>query len=89
MSAMSGHQSRTTPPRINTRLLNRQVETREGRTSMKLEPELWDALRDICRRENCTLNELVDRVWAARPAGTRTGAMRVYIVQYYRARAAA
>jgi predicted DNA-binding ribbon-helix-helix protein len=75
--------------RERSRLLNRQVGTREGRTSMLLAPELWDALRDICRREGVTLSELVDRVWAAKPGGSRTSAVVVFVVEYYRARAAA
>ncbi|MBC7637762.1 MAG: ribbon-helix-helix domain-containing protein, partial [Acetobacteraceae bacterium] len=31
-----------------SRLINRNVIAKSGRTSMRLEPELWDALREIC-----------------------------------------
>jgi len=35
----------------SSRLINRNVVAERGRTSMRLEPELWDALAEICRRE--------------------------------------
>ena len=34
-----------------SRLVNRNVVAERGRTSMRLEPELWDMLSEICERE--------------------------------------
>lgn len=51
---------------------------------MRLEPELWDALTDICRREGIRIGELVRRVEARGHAGGRTSAVRVFILEYYR-----
>jgi predicted DNA-binding ribbon-helix-helix protein len=55
-----------------------------GRTSMRLEPELWEALEEICRRENITTGEVVKRVEQLGYRGGRTSAIRVYVLQYFR-----
>ena len=34
----------------DSRLVNRNVVAGRGRTSMRMEPELWDALLEICQR---------------------------------------
>lgn len=67
-----------------SRLVNRNVIAARGRTSMRLEPELWDALTDICQREQVRMGELVRRVEAHGHAGGRTSAIRVFILEYYR-----
>jgi len=51
---------------------------------MRLEPELWDALLDICRREAIDAGELVRKVERQGHAGGRTSAVRVFVLSYYR-----
>jgi predicted DNA-binding ribbon-helix-helix protein len=67
-----------------SRLINRNVVAGRGRTSMRLEPELWDALIEICEREGQDMSTLVRRVEAAGHIGGRTSAVRVFILNYYR-----
>ena len=47
------------PTPTTSRLANRNVMSIAGRTSMRLEPEVWAALEEICHREDVTLAELV------------------------------
>ncbi len=67
------------------------------RTSMRLEPSMWDALEDIGRREALTVNQLCTRIKerleeqsrrrgvpAAEADVTLTSAVRVFIAAYYR-----
>jgi predicted DNA-binding ribbon-helix-helix protein len=70
-----------------SRLVNRNVVAGRGRTSMRLEPELWDALAEICERETQDMSTLVRQVEAAGHIGGRTSAVRVFILNYYRAAA--
>jgi predicted DNA-binding ribbon-helix-helix protein len=65
-----------------SRLVNRNVLSERGRTSVTLEPEFWDALRDIARFEDCELSELVKR--AEKLGGTRTSAIRVFVLGWFR-----
>jgi predicted DNA-binding ribbon-helix-helix protein len=67
-----------------SRLINRNVVAGRGRTSMRLEPELWDALMEICEREGYDVSTLVRRVEEAGHSGGRTSAVRVYILDYFR-----
>lgn len=71
-----------------SRLVNRNVVAERGRTSMRLEPELWEALSEICARERIDVGELVRRVEKQRHPGGRTSAVRVHIVRYFREAAA-
>jgi predicted DNA-binding ribbon-helix-helix protein len=54
------------------------------RTSVRLEPLMWDSLRDIARRRSIGLNELVTEIDGRREASSLTAAIRVYIVGFYR-----
>lgn len=67
-----------------SRLAIRTVSAASGRTTMRLEPELWSALDEICLRERLTLSELVRQV---DQAGNRTSTVRVYALMYFRAAA--
>ncbi|HXR89362.1 MAG TPA: ribbon-helix-helix domain-containing protein [Steroidobacteraceae bacterium] len=71
-----------------TNLVNRNVRTERGRTSMRLEPELWDALHEICVREQMPVRDIICRARELVGPGGRTSAVRVYVVQYFRAAAA-
>ena len=68
-----------------SRLINRNVTASRGRTSMRLEPELWDALEELCRREDISVGELVRQVEAKRHPGGRTSAVRVFVLTYFMA----
>jgi predicted DNA-binding ribbon-helix-helix protein len=68
----------------SSRLVNRNVVAGRGRTSMRLEPELWDAMLEICRREAIDASELVRRIEALGHAGGRTSAVRVFLLEYFR-----
>ena len=70
-----------------SRLVNRNVIATSGRTSMRLEPELWDALQEICQCETITLSDLIQRIEQRGHPGGRTSAIRVYVVTYFRAAA--
>jgi predicted DNA-binding ribbon-helix-helix protein len=67
-----------------SRLINRNVTALRGRTSMRLESELWTALVEICRREGVTMGEMVQRIEAIGHPGGRTSAVRVYVLTYFR-----
>ena len=51
---------------------------------MRLEPEMWEALREICLREGLELRELILLIEKDAPASCRTSAVRVHALQYFR-----
>ncbi len=68
-------------------LINRNVTVAGRRTSMRLEPAMWEALQQLCRREGKTLNELVTEIDRQRSESSLTAAIRVYLLSYFRAAA--
>ena len=67
----------------SSRLVNRNVTALRGRTSMRLEPAMWEALQQICRREDKSLNELVTEIDRQRVESSLTAAIRVYLLRYF------
>ena len=51
---------------------------------MKLELRLWDALEEICEREDTDLDELCTWLDSRRGKSSLTAAMRVFLVSYFR-----
>ena len=68
-------------------LINRNVTVAGRRTSMRLEPAMWDALQQICSREAKTLNQLVTEIDRQRVESSLTAAIRVYLLRYFSAAA--
>ncbi len=76
-SARSGRDGAST-------LVNRNVYIRSRRTSIRLDPAMWDALEEICGREGTTEHELCTWIDGLDIASTLTASVRVYIVTYFR-----
>lgn len=70
--------------RVRSTLKTRNVLIERQRTSMRLEPEMWDALSDIAEREELSIHELCSQIGAHRRQSNMTSAVRVFIVDYYR-----
>lgn len=66
---------------MQSSLVSRNVTLSNGRTSIRLEPEFWNALTDICARERVSLAKWIDTV-AADTDGGRTSAVRVSVLSY-------
>ena len=62
----------------------RNVTVSGHRTSIRLEPEMWDGIQEICRREGCTMHELCSIVERRRQRSSFTAALRVFIMLYFR-----
>ncbi len=46
---------------------------------------MWDALQDIARRQRVTVHDLVTEIDRERTASSLTAAIRIHIVDFYRA----
>ena len=68
----------------STLIIRNIVGQRGHRTTMRLEPEMWAALSEICQREKITMADLVCKVDGTRVAGGRTSAIRVFAFNYFR-----
>lgn len=68
-------------------LVIRNIVVGGRRTSVRLEPAMWDALHEIMQRQQVTVHDLVTEIDRERTASSLTAAIRVYIVDFYRAAA--
>jgi predicted DNA-binding ribbon-helix-helix protein len=68
-------------------LVIRNIVVGGRRTSVRLEPTMWEALHDIAHCRNASVHDLVTEIDSARSASTLTAAIRVYIVNFYRSAA--
>ncbi len=67
-------------------LVSRNITVCGHRTSMRLEPAMWDALIEICRREKLSIHQLASMVSERKPEETSfTAAVRVFAMSYFRA----
>ena len=63
----------------------RTVMVGARRTSVRLEPVMWEALVDISDRQQRAVSALVTEIDHERSSLSLTAAIRVYIVRFYRA----
>lgn len=69
-----------------TTLVSRNVTVLGRRTSIRLEPEMWLALREISTREHCRIHDICTLVSVRKKPGTSlTAAIRVFLMLYFRA----
>lgn len=69
-------------------LVSRNVTVGERRTSVRLEPEMWNGLREVCRREHQSMHDICTMVAQRKPPNSSmTAALRVFIMAYFRAAA--
>ena len=70
--------------RVESTLVFRNVTVGDKRTSLRLEQTIWDALAEICRREDVTLGQLCGRLNERRREATLTAALRVFVLCYFK-----
>jgi predicted DNA-binding ribbon-helix-helix protein len=69
-------------------LISRNVTIKNHRTSVRLEPDMWVGLREICRRERSSMHDICSTIAANKAPNTSlTAAIRVFIMSYFRAAA--
>jgi len=67
--------------------VKRSVSIRGHRTSLSLEPQFWDALKEIAEAKSLSLAGLIAEIDAGRgvtPASNLSSALRVYVLEQLR-----
>lgn len=71
----------------NSRLKSRNIIVDGRRTSVRLEPAMWEALKDIAAWEQKSANEIISTIARRRMhSGSLTSAIRIFVMAYFRAR---
>jgi predicted DNA-binding ribbon-helix-helix protein len=69
------------------RTICRNVIVGGNRTSIRMEPLLWDYLQDIATREGHSINDIVTLIDERRGNSALTAALRIFILSYFRSAA--
>ncbi len=84
-SPFSAEENKELKPRSRSTLVSRNVVVSGRRTSVRLEPEMWDGLREVCQRERSTLHQICTTVSLQKQEETSlTAAIRVFVMRYFR-----
>ena len=66
-------------------LISKNITICGRRTSIRLEPEMWDALEDVSNREKRTIHDIASYAYLRKkPITSLTAAIRVFLLTYYR-----
>ena len=65
-------------------MIARNVTVAGRRTSLRMEPEMWDALQEATAREGLSLHDYCTAVARKRGAFSMTAAIRVHLLGYFR-----
>jgi predicted DNA-binding ribbon-helix-helix protein len=65
-------------------LVSRNVTVNGRRTSLRMEPLLWESLKDIAAREGMTVFDVCSQVDSRRKGASLTASLRIFIVSYFR-----
>ena len=68
---------------MGSTLVNRNVTVFGRRTSIRLEPVMWLALKEVCAREHMTLHDAVSAIAGARVESSLTSSIRTYLLRYF------
>jgi predicted DNA-binding ribbon-helix-helix protein len=72
---------------MDSTVLKRSVVINHHKTSVSLEDAFWKAIKSIAAARSLTLSELVAEVDSERRQGNLSSALRLYVLEHYRARA--
>ena len=72
---------------MTSRPQKHSVTLQGHRTSVSLEPEFWQAFRDISVEKNISINALASEIDVSRDPGIGlASAIRLYVLRHYQAR---
>ncbi|HEV1999375.1 MAG TPA: ribbon-helix-helix domain-containing protein [Xanthobacteraceae bacterium] len=69
-------------------VVKRSIVIAGHKTSVSLEDDFWDALKEIAAGRKATLSEVVANIDASRSQGNLSSAIRLYVLDHYRSPAA-
>lgn len=69
-------------------LISRNITINKKRTSIRLEAQMWIALKDIAKREKCTVHQICTLIADKKAQNiTLTAAIRIFLILYYKSAA--
>lgn len=68
-----------------TALISRNITVDGKRTSIRLEAQMWVALKEIAEREQCTIHDICTIIASRKSSNiTLTAAIRIFLMLYFK-----
>jgi predicted DNA-binding ribbon-helix-helix protein len=80
MSTEHAVEQRTT----NSRIIKRSIIRNGHKSSVSLEDQFWDCLREIAKSKKLTVSKLVEEIDHHRSSYNLSSAIRLFVLEYYR-----
>jgi predicted DNA-binding ribbon-helix-helix protein len=74
------------PKPAKSPVVKRSIRISGHRTSVSLEKQFWNALKEIAKERGATMQALVATIKAERRKGNLSSAIRVFVIEHYEAR---
>jgi predicted DNA-binding ribbon-helix-helix protein len=73
---------------VKSPVVKRSIVVAGHKTSVSLEQAFWDGMKEIAAQRELTVSDLVGRIDTSRSQGNLSSAIRLFVLDHYRARAA-
>ena len=73
---------------MKSTVVKRSIILAGHKTSVSLEDAFWRGLKDIATKRRMTMSDLVSSIDLDRQQGNLSSALRLFVLNYYQARAA-
>ncbi|WP_439573335.1 ribbon-helix-helix domain-containing protein [Phreatobacter sp.] len=73
---------------MKSHVVKRSIVVEGHKTSVSLEDEFWNALKEIASERRETLSELVGHIDKDRTQGNLSSSIRLFVLDHYRAKSA-
>ena len=71
--------------RTGTSLVSRNLVICGRKTTVRLEDEMWESLKDVAEREGCSVSALASRIYRQKKSDDNfSSAIRIFLMLYYR-----
>ena len=67
----------------NSRIVRRSIIRNGYKSSVSLEDQFWDCLREIAKRKMLTISKLVEEIAHRPDIDNLSSAIRVFVLEYY------
>ena len=74
---------------MDTRVRKRSVVIGGHKTSVSLEEAFWSAIREITIERGMSMSAMIEQIDSAKQQSNLSSAIRLFVLEYYRARAPA
>jgi predicted DNA-binding ribbon-helix-helix protein len=70
---------------LHSPVVKHSVSLAGNKTSITLEKQFWDGLREIARKENISIATLIERIDTDRIGGNLSSSARLFVLSYFKA----